>query len=215
MNPLALIVRIPAILLALTVHEYAHARIASAMGDPTARLRGRMTLNPLSHIDPLGFLCLMLAGFGWAKPVPINPFYFSEPRKGMMWSSFAGPMANFLAACAIGLVFRSMGHQEGLLAEILALSLFYNVTLALFNLLPFPPLDGSHVLKGLLPRELALRLSRHDRVLMMVLFGAILADSLFHARILGGIVMGPALEIFSFLGGKDAIWALVRVFRAG
>jgi hypothetical protein len=91
MNLLAMIVRIPAILLALTVHEYAHARIASAMGDPTARLRGRMTLNPLSHIDPLGFLCLMLAGFGWAKPVPINPFYFSEPRKGMMWSSFAGP----------------------------------------------------------------------------------------------------------------------------
>lgn len=214
MSLFSIMLRIPAILIALTVHEYAHAKVAWVMGDPTARLRGRMTLNPLSHIDPMGFLCLILAGFGWAKPVPINPFYFSDPRKGMMWSSFAGPVANFLAACAMGLVFRLLGQVEGLLAQLLALSMFYNVTLALFNLLPLPPLDGSHVLKGLLPRDLALKLYKYDRVLMMVLFGAILADSLLHSRILGGIVMGPALEIFSFIGGKEAVWALIRVFRA-
>lgn len=207
--------KVPAILLALTVHEYAHARVSAALGDPTARLRGRLTLNPLSHLDPMGFVCLLLAGFGWAKPVPINPLFFSNPRKGMMWSSCAGPVANFLAAIACSVAIRLLQPGQGILSQLLALGLFYNVTLAIFNLLPFPPLDGSHVLKGLLPSKAAMTLHRYDRPLMFTLFGIILADSLLHTRIMATFLMGPTMEIFVQLGGREALMGLMMAFRGG
>lgn len=210
---LGMLTRIPAILMALTVHEYAHAKAASAMGDPTARRQGRMTLNPLSHIDPMGFLCLLLAGFGWAKPVPVNPYFFSNPRRGMMWSSAAGPLANLAAAAVCAGVLRVLGSPQGLLGGVLAVGMFYNVTLCLFNLLPIYPLDGSHVLKGLLSPQAAAALSRYDKVLMYGLFGVILLDAFFDTRLIGRLLMEPALEIFKFLGGKEALIALVRMFR--
>lgn len=210
-----LFMKVPAILLALTVHEYAHARVSAALGDPTARLRGRLTLNPLSHLDPMGFVCLLLAGFGWAKPVPINPLFFSNPRKGMMWSSCAGPVANFLAAIACSVAIRLLQPGQGILSQLLALGLFYNVTLAIFNLLPFPPLDGSHVLKGLLPSKAAMTLHRYDRPLMFTLFGIILADSLLHTRIMATLLMGPTMEIFVQLGGREALMGLMMAFRGG
>jgi Zn-dependent protease len=213
MGLLAMAMRIPAIFLALTVHEYAHARAASAMGDPTARLQGRMTLNPLSHIDPMGFLCLLLAGFGWAKPVPINPYFFPNPRRGMMWSSAAGPVANLAAAGMCAVLFRLVGSSGELLGGLLAVGIFYNVALALFNLLPVHPLDGSHVLKGMLSPQAAIALSRYDRVLMYGLFGVILLDALFNTNLMGRLLMGPVLEIFRFLGGREALLALARMFR--
>lgn len=215
MGLFTMVMRVPAILLALTVHEYAHARMAAAMGDPTARLQGRMTLNPLSHIDPMGFLCLLLAGFGWAKPVPVNPHFFQKPRRGMMWSSAAGPLANLLSAAVCAGIFRMLDGQSGLGAQLLAAAIFYNVALGLFNLLPVHPLDGSHVLKGLLPSRVAMTLSAYDRMLMYGLFGVILLDALFKTRILGSLLMGPVLEIFTMLGGQKALLALVRVFGAG
>lgn len=215
MGLFTMVMRVPAILLALTVHEYAHARMAAAMGDPTARLQGRMTLNPLSHIDPMGFLCLLLAGFGWAKPVPVNPHFFRKPRRGMMWSSAAGPLANLLSAAVCAGIFRMLDGQSGLGAQLLAAAIFYNVALGLFNLLPVHPLDGSHVLKGLLPSRVAMALSAYDRMLMYGLFGVILLDALFKTRILGSLLMGPVLEIFTMLGGQKALLALVRVFGAG
>lgn len=215
MDVLAMVMRVPAILLALTVHEYAHARAAAAIGDPTARLQGRMTLNPLSHIDPMGFLCLLLSGFGWARPVPVNPYFFPNPRRGMMWSSAAGPMANLVAAAACAGLFRLGASPGGFWAELLAVGIFYNVALALFNLLPIHPLDGSHVLKGLLPPQVALGLSRYDRALMYGLFGVILLDALFDTHILGRLLMGPVVEIFRVLGGREALLALIRVFRGG
>ncbi len=214
MGLLGMVIRIPAILVALTVHEYAHARVASAMGDPTARMQGRMTLNPLSHIDPMGFLCLLLAGFGWARPVPVNPYFFSNPRRGMMWSSAAGPLANLAAAVACAGIFKVLGSPQGLWGGLLAVGILYNVTLALFNLLPIHPLDGSHVLKGLLSPQAAAILSRYDRVLMYGLFGVIVLDAVFDTRLIGRLLMEPALEIFRFLGGKEALVALVRIFRA-
>lgn len=213
MGLLGMLTRIPAILVALTVHEYAHARVASAMGDPTARMQGRMTLNPLSHIDPMGFLCLLLAGFGWARPVPVNPYFFSNPRKGMMWSSAAGPLANLAAAVACAGIFKVLGSPQGLWGGLLAVGILYNVTLALFNLLPIHPLDGSHVLKGLLSPQAAAILSRYDRVLMYGLFGVIVLDAVFDTRLIGRLLMEPALEIFRLLGGKEALVALVRIFR--
>ena len=144
-----LIFRVPALLIALTVHEYAHARAAVAMGDDTPRQLGRVTLNPLAHLDPVGLLMLWLTQFGWAKPVPINPNRFQSYRSGMVWVSLAGPLSNavmaFVAAIALGACkFWGLGIPE--VWKILAWTRDYNIILAIFNLLPIPPLDGSKVL---------------------------------------------------------------------
>jgi len=214
MNLWGFAIKLPAILLAITVHEYAHGRAAAALGDPTARMRGRLTLNPLSHLDPMGFICLLLAGFGWAKPVPVNPAYFANPVRGMMLSSAAGPLVNLAAAVGGGILFRLLGSGEGLLYQILALTIFYNVALALFNLLPVHPLDGSHVLKGLLPARLAIPFSRYDRALMYGLFAVMVLDALFDTHIVGRILMRPIFEVFRFVGGREAVLALVKAFGA-
>lgn len=196
MNALDLIYKLPAILLAITVHEYAHGRAADSLGDPTARAMGRLTLNPLSHLDPMGFICLLLAGFGWAKPVPVNPSYFQNPVRGMMLSSAAGPLANLCTAVACGILYRVLAPGwEGPLAQALALAIFYNVALALFNLLPVHPLDGSHVLKGLLPPRIAMGMGRYDRVMMYALFAVITVDAIFRTRIIGHLLMGPIRKL--------------------
>lgn len=196
MSVLDLIYKLPAILLAITVHEYAHGRAADSLGDPTARAMGRLTLNPLSHLDLMGFICLFLAGFGWAKPVPVNPNYFHNPMRGMMFSSAAGPLANLSTAVACGILFRVLAPDwDGLLAQVLALAVFYNVALALFNLLPIHPLDGSHVLKGLVPPTIAMELARYDRVMMYVLFAVITVDAIFRTRIIGHFLMTPIRKL--------------------
>jgi Zn-dependent protease len=196
----ALLIRLPAILLAITVHEYAHGRAALALGDPTARLSGRLTLNPISHLDPFGFICLLIAGFGWAKPVPINPRYFKNPLQGMMLSSAAGPLANLTAAVVCGTILRAMS-APGLVSVILYLAVFYNVVLALFNLLPVHPLDGSHVLKGLLPPRMAAYFSEYDQYMMYGLFAVILLDAFFHTGILSRILLVPTQQIAHFIVG--------------
>ncbi len=148
-----LVFRIPGLLLALTVHEYAHARVAYHFGDPTAKNEGRMTLNPLMHLDPVGLLMLWLLQFGWAKPVPVNANYFSDWRKGMFWVSFAGPLANIALAFSSALIFALL-LRTGLMnmeaKTVFTLIMKYNITFALFNLLPIPPLDGAKVLSGYL-----------------------------------------------------------------
>ncbi|WP_346354195.1 site-2 protease family protein [Azotosporobacter soli] len=149
-----LIFRIPGLLLALTIHEYAHARVAYSFGDPTAKNAGRMTLNPLSHLDPFGLLMLWLLQFGWAKPVPVNAGYFSNWRKGMFWVSFSGPIANLLTALTLTVVatvfLRFFGSLPYELRLVITLAINYNITFALFNLLPIPPLDGASVLSSYL-----------------------------------------------------------------
>lgn len=144
--------RLPALLIAITVHEYAHARVAYLFGDPTAKLQGRLSLNPLVHLDPLGALMLLIAGIGWARPVPINPYNFHDYRSGLLWVSFAGPLANFILAFASLLVLRvgQWGFSGG---DILCLLLYtqasLNIALGVFNLIPLPPLDGSKILSAL------------------------------------------------------------------
>jgi len=141
---------VPALLLAVTFHEYAHGRMALAMGDPTASMQGRLTLNPLAHLDPLGSLMILLVGFGWAKPVPINPARFRNYREGLLKVSLAGPFANFLLAF-ISLLLLELVGATGYFLNLFVLIAQINIALGVFNLLPVPPLDGSKVLVSLMP----------------------------------------------------------------
>ena len=152
----SMIYRIPALLFAISIHEYAHAQCADSMGDPTARYMGRLTFNPMAHLDPIGAILLVVAGFGWAKGVPINVNNFRNRREGILKVSFAGPAANlflcFLAALMMALLGR-MGLLSDGLSKFLFLMQLYNVWFAFFNLIPVPPLDGSRILSELLPAK--------------------------------------------------------------
>ena len=153
-----MIYRIPALLFAITIHEYAHAQCADSMGDPTARYMGRLTFNPMAHLDPIGALLLVVAGFGWAKPVPINTSNFRNRKEGILKVSFAGPAANlflcFLAAFLMAFMNRFGMLSDGVYRFLLWMQL-YNVWFAFFNLIPVPPLDGSKILSELLPPSTA------------------------------------------------------------
>lgn len=152
----SMIYRIPALLFAISIHEYAHAQCADSMGDPTARYMGRLTFNPLAHLDPIGAILLVVAGFGWAKGVPINVNNFRNRREGILKVSFAGPAAN-LFLCFIAAFMMALLGRMGMLSDGLYRFLFwmqlYNVWFAFFNLIPVPPLDGSRILSELLPAK--------------------------------------------------------------
>jgi Zn-dependent protease len=154
-----LILQIPALLVAVTVHELAHALVADRLGDPTPRRLGRITLNPLPHIDPLGALAFVVAGFGWAKPVPVSAQYLRRPIRDMALVAAAGPLSNFLVAFVALVAVRMLSHVGGampLVSEPLSGVLFwtyvYNLALGIFNLIPLPPLDGGHFLPYFFPR---------------------------------------------------------------
>lgn len=158
-----LLFSIPSILIASTVHEYAHAYAAYKLGDYTARMNGRMTLNPLAHIDPIGALMMVLARFGWSKPVPINEYNFNDPVKGTAITSFAGPASNLIMAVITAIPLRFLlATTEGVtnsleisfLARVLATFMLVNISLAVFNLLPIPPLDGHKIVRAFLPEQL-------------------------------------------------------------
>lgn len=153
-----MIYRVPALLFAITVHEYAHAIAADEEGDPTPRMMGRLTLNPLAHLDIMGALLLVICGFGWAKPVSINPNNFRNRKTGVLNVSLAGPAANlfltFAAALMWAILVRFGIHDKGVYNFLLWMQL-YNVWFAFFNLIPIPPLDGSKILSELLPYDLA------------------------------------------------------------
>ncbi len=191
-----LILMIPVMLISLTVHEYSHARAAYAMGDPTARSLGRMTLNPLKHIDPIGAICMVLFRFGWAKPVPINTRYFKKPRVGMAISAVAGPLSNLLLALlgafltVATLAMRNQLVWDGMLVtdemtcrmldmliRFLMLLHYANITLAVFNLIPIPPLDGSRVLTLLLPPNLYWKVMRYEQYFGIILMVLVLLGS--------------------------------------
>ncbi|HHY33612.1 MAG TPA: site-2 protease family protein [Firmicutes bacterium] len=147
----SILVTLPVILLSLTVHEYAHAAAANALGDPTAKWQGRLTLNPLAHLDVFGTLALILTQrFGWAKPVPVNPAYFKDWRRGMMVVGVAGPLANVALAFLMALPLRLGIHMPLWLMRLVISGIVINLGLAAFNLIPIPPLDGSRLLLGVL-----------------------------------------------------------------
>ncbi len=137
--------------LAITVHEFAHAWRADLAGDPTPRAAGRLTLNPIAHFDPIGSLLFLIVGFGWAKPVPVNPLNFRHPRRDGIHVALWGPLSNFLIAAAAGLAIRVSGiRPEGGVGIFLYVLTLLNLNLGMFNLMPLPPLDGSHILSGML-----------------------------------------------------------------
>ena len=178
-NPAAflqqLVLLIPALLVAVTVHELAHGLVADRLGDSTARLQGRLTLNPLPHIDPIGALALVLAGFGWAKPVPVNAFNLRRPIRDMAWIAAAGPASNFvvafLALVAFGLLPRvvDVPFVARPLAELLKAVYVLNLSLGIFNLIPVPPLDGGHFLPYFLPRRSWSRLHQLEQYAPFIL----------------------------------------------
>lgn len=174
---------IPPVLLALSAHECAHGWVAGRLGDPTARMLGRVTLNPIKHLDPVGTLAIFLTGlFGWAKPVPVNPRNFRDPTRAMMWVALAGPATNLFLAAVFAGVFKVMvayggagfasSSVTGPLFLMVWISVRLNVALAIFNMLPLPPLDGSKVLTHLLPTDKAISFSKlepYGFVILMVL----------------------------------------------
>jgi len=156
-NPFSFVIWAGALLVAITVHEFAHAWTADRLGDPTARLAGRVTFNPLAHLDPIGTLMLLIFRFGWGKPVPIDPFNLRSPRRDAAVISFAGPAADLVLALILSLFIRLshlfLNPYAILMETILTPFIFLSVMLAIFNLIPIHPLDGGKILVGLLPRE--------------------------------------------------------------
>ena len=173
---LFLVVRVAAVVLCIMVHELCHGVAARLLGDPTATRAGRLSLNPLRHIDPVGFLMMLVTHVGWAKPVPVNIRYFKNPKRDMALTALAGPASNFLLAAAalgIGSVLMRFGSQwSGPVWFAIILFLCYiavlSVGLGLFNLIPIPPLDGSRLLFSMLPDRLYLQFMRWERYLMLV-----------------------------------------------
>ncbi|WP_295633751.1 site-2 protease family protein [uncultured Mitsuokella sp.] len=182
-NLLDLIAGIPGLIIAMVIHEYAHARVAVALGDRTPALMGRLTLNPAAHIDPVGLIMLFLVRFGWAKPVVIDPRNFKHPRRDDILVSLAGPFANlataFLSLVVLLIWQRLMGgHLSVGMYQVFQLIIIYNINFAIFNLIPLPPLDGSHVLIQLLPARLAYAYARIERYSFLILIALIVTPVL-------------------------------------
>lgn len=190
-----LIILAPPLLFALTLHEFAHGFVAYRLGDPTARDAGRLTLNPLKHLDPLGTIAFFFIKFGWAKPVPVNPRYFQNPKKDMLWVALAGPATNLALAVISALLTKTLwmlakvlpysATAEALLVPLngmLIASVWINLVLCIFNFLPIPPLDGSRILMGLLPDNLALSYMRIERfgfvIILVLAFSGLLSKAI-------------------------------------
>ena len=195
-----LLFRAVALLIAAPFHEFAHGYAADRLGDPTPRRAGRLTLNPLAHLDPLGTILLVLTGFGWAKPVPIDPGNFPDWRRGLITVAAAGPIANVVLAILFGLPFKlGLVAVGSPLARPLFVIVFINAVLAVFNLIPVPPLDGSKIMIGLLPGQLGLAYAR------LQAYGVLILIALISFRITDLLVLPPLLwlvQLATGLGGR-------------
>ncbi len=206
-----LLLRFPIVIIALVVHEVAHGFVAYKLGDPTAKYMGRLSLNPMRHLDPIGAICMLLFRFGWARPVPINPAYFKNPKVGMALSSLAGPTANIilsfigsffyvlsvklanliLAATQISALVTPLSY----VCQFFALFAILNMSLAIFNLIPLPPLDGSRILSIVLPQKAYFGMMKYERHIGIGFMIVLLVDSYF----LGGYITGALSAVVWFI----------------
>ena len=200
-NPLVALINLAAFTVALvvgiTVHEFSHAWMAARLGDRTAQRQGRLTLNPMAHLDPVGTLLIFIAGFGWGKPTPVTPSNIRIGEKaGMAVVALAGPISNIIVATLAAMPFR-LGTlslpSSGIDAQMLQALVLWNVVLAVFNLLPIAPLDGFKVALGVLPRALAVPFARTERFGMIILLMVVLADAALNVGILSRILF-PAIR---------------------
>ena len=185
-----LVLLIPVLLFALVFHEFSHGWVANKLGDPTAKYSGRLTLNPIAHLDMMGSLMILFVGFGWAKPVPVDSRYLANPRTDMMKIAFAGPASNLLLAFIAGTFIRFTGNL-GPLSSMLMMFTQINIMLAVFNMIPIPPLDGSQIFSGLMVRK------NPDLVLKLQIYGP---------QILFGLIL------FGMLTRISPIWWLMSPF---
>ena len=203
------------LIIGFTIHEFSHALAAQGQGDPTARRMGRLTLNPLKHIEPFGFALLLLVGFGWARPVQVDPQNLRHGRLGMAWVALAGPLSNFILAVLLGAVIRSGIVPDDLARDnftdflgglVLPLVIFYNLALGVFNLIPLPPLDGSKVVGGLLPRVLYepyLSFERYGWLLLLGLVAVNLAlQFTLDISIIGSVLLAPLQFLYWLATGQ-------------
>ncbi len=187
------IIRIPAILLSLTIHEFFHGYVSYKLGDPTAKNQDRLTMNPLKHIDPVGFFMMLIFRFGWAKPVPINPLYYKNKRRGVFLVSLAGPLSNFVMAILSTIVYYNTFHFGNvILSEFFYSLVLYNAIFCAFNLLPIPPLDGSHILETFIPTKHLVMYHKYEPYGSFILLILIVTG-------LSGVVMGPILDGILFV----------------
>ena len=188
--PEVLVLLIPVLLFALVFHEFSHGWVANKLGDPTAKYSGRLTLNPMAHLDLFGSLMILFVGFGWAKPVPVDSRYLANPRTDMMKIAFAGPASNLLLAFIAGSLIRLTGNM-GVLSSMLIMFVQINIMLAVFNMIPIPPLDGSQIFSGLMIRH------NPDLVVKLQIYGP---------QILMGLIL------FGMLTSVSPIWWLMSPF---
>lgn len=194
------LLRAAVMLITIPFHESAHALVSWKLGDPTAKNAGRLSMNPARHFDPLGALCMVIGGVGWAKPVGINPRNFKNPKHGMAISAAAGPISNLLLAYVCTVLYKTLVYATwGRLPELLAAFLWYmismNISLAVFNLIPVPPFDGSRIVLLFLPEKYYFRIMRYERyimaaVLALVLFGALDRPLSFLVNLVWGAMNG-------------------------
>ena len=200
LDPAVQVILIPVIIFALSFHEFSHGWIAYRYGDPTAKYAGRLTLNPMAHLDVFGSIALYLMGFGWAKPVPVNPRYLANPKNNMMLIALAGPVSNLILALISGILLSILlrlgliGNQSPLII-VLIMSLQINLVLAIFNFIPIPPLDGSRILEGLIPYKYHNELVKFEYYGPRVLMGLILL-SMFTRFNIFSVIISPIMTIF-------------------
>ncbi len=192
------------ILFALTIHEFSHGYAAYKLGDDTAKRAGRLTLNPLKHLDPIGTIMLFIAKIGWAKPVPINPYNFKNMKRDIAIVSLAGPFANFISAIAFSIIFNllySPTAPQNIFILIIFYTIFINIALGLFNLIPIPPLDGSKIFGALLPDRLYYKYQQFERKGMFLFIAIILISNFAGLNIIGGVILPPIRFFVRLLTG--------------
>ena len=198
-----LIFQIPVLLMSLTIHEFSHGYVAYLLGDDTAKRAGRLTLNPISHIDPFGLLMLFIAHIGWAKPVPINPHNFQNYKRDTAITAAAGPAANFMIALILAFIFNKMKFNANpYLMGMIYYGILINLALGIFNLLPIPPMDGSKILGGFLSDEAYYKFTAQERKGAQILMIIFVVSFVFKLNIIGRIIIPPINFLMNLLVGS-------------